>query len=70
MLNEASASSACRESPGSPTRPALVVIAVVGIWVGLGTQIVIFPAGLQGIPDTLIEAAELDGAGPVRNSSR
>lgn len=45
---------------------ALAAIAVVGIWAGLGTNIVIFLAGLQGIPDTIIEAAELDGAGPVR----
>lgn len=45
---------------------ALVAIAVVGIWAGLGTNIVIFLAGLQGIPDTIMEAADLDGAGPVR----
>lgn len=45
---------------------ALVSIAIVGIWAGLGTNIVIFLAGLQGIPDTLIEAAELDGASRVR----
>lgn len=41
---------------------ALIAIAIVGIWAGLGTNIVIFLAGLQGVPDTLIEAAELDGA--------
>ena len=45
---------------------ALVAIAAVGIWAGLGTNIVIFLAGLQGIPDTIMEAADLDGAGPVR----
>lgn len=45
---------------------ALVAIAVVGIWAGLGSNVVIFLAGLQGIPDTIMEAAELDGAGPVR----
>lgn len=45
---------------------ALIAIAVVGIWAGLGTNIVIFLAGLQGIPDTIMEAADLDGAGPVR----
>ena len=45
---------------------ALVAIALVGIWAGLGTNIVIFLAGLQGIPDTIMEAADLDGAGPVR----
>lgn len=44
----------------------IIVIAFVGIWMGLGTQIIIYTAGLQGIPDTLLEAAELDGAGPVR----
>ena len=45
---------------------ALIAIAVVGIWAGLGTNIVIFLAGLQGIPDTIMEAADLDGAGPIR----
>ncbi|WP_457100762.1 carbohydrate ABC transporter permease [Microbacterium sp. P5_E9] len=44
----------------------LVAIAVVGIWASLGTNIVIFMAGLQAIPDTAMEAAELDGAGPIR----
>lgn len=44
----------------------IVAIAFVGIWMGLGTQIIIFVAGLQGVPDSLYEAAELDGAGPVR----
>ena len=45
---------------------ALAAIAVVGIWAGLGTNIVIFLAGLQGIPDSVLEAADLDGAGPIR----
>jgi multiple sugar transport system permease protein len=44
----------------------LVAIAMVGIWASLGTNIVIFMAGLQAIPDTAMEAAELDGAGPIR----
>lgn len=44
----------------------VVVVALVGIWMGLGTQIIIFIAGLQGVPESLYEAAELDGAGPVR----
>lgn len=44
----------------------LIAIAVVGIWAGLGTNIVIFLAGLQSIPDSSLEAAELDGAGPIR----
>lgn len=45
---------------------ALIAVAAVGIWGGLGTSIVIFLAGLQGIPPSLLEAASLDGAGPVR----
>jgi multiple sugar transport system permease protein len=44
----------------------LVAIAMVGIWASLGVNIVIFMAGLQSIPDSAMEAAELDGAGPIR----
>ena len=45
---------------------ALYAVAVVGIWLGLGTQIVIFLAAIQGVPKDLYEAAQLDGAGRVR----
>lgn len=45
---------------------ALIAITAVGIWGGLGTSVVIFLAGLQGIPESLNEAASLDGAGPIR----
>lgn len=45
---------------------ALLAVAVVSIWATIGTNIVIFVAGLQGIPASLYEAASLDGAGPVR----
>lgn len=56
------------DGPSWLTTPgfALVAIGVVGIWSGLGTSIVIFLAGLQGVPSALKEAAALDGAGPVR----
>ncbi|MDQ6674805.1 MAG: sugar ABC transporter permease [Chloroflexota bacterium] len=40
--------------------PALILL---GIWQGLGFQMVIFLAGLQGIPTHLYEAAAIDGAG-------
>jgi multiple sugar transport system permease protein len=40
--------------------PALILL---GIWQGLGFQMVIFLAGLQGIPAHLYEAASIDGAG-------
>lgn len=45
---------------------ALVAIAIVGVWAGLGTNIVIFLAGLQNVPEEIVEAAQLDGAGPLR----
>ncbi|WP_219416260.1 carbohydrate ABC transporter permease [Pseudonocardia nigra] len=47
-------------------RTALVAIGLVGIWMTLGYNVVILLAGLQGIPQHYYEAAEIDGAGPVR----
>lgn len=41
---------------------ALVAIAVVSIWSGLGTHIILFLAGLQEISASYYEAAEVDGA--------
>lgn len=45
---------------------ALGAIIVVGIWSTLGYNMVILLAGLQEIPATFYEAAEIDGASPVR----
>ncbi|HEY5524466.1 MAG TPA: sugar ABC transporter permease [Clostridium sp.] len=45
---------------------ALFCIIVVGIWSTLGYNMIILLAGLQEIPTTLYEAAEIDGAGPIR----
>ena len=45
----------------SPSQ-ALVSVAVVIIWQQLGFQVVIFLAGLQGIPRQFHEAAAIDGA--------
>lgn len=41
--------------------PALMLLSV---WQGLGLQMVILLAALQGVPPGLYEAARLDGAGP------
>jgi len=43
---------------------ALVSLAIVNTWKGLGYNIVIFLAGLQNIPQQQYEAARIDGAGP------
>ena len=48
---------------GNP-KTALVALMIVSAWVQLGYQMVIYLAGLQGIPAHLIEAATLDGASP------
>jgi len=42
-------------------KPALIIM---GLW-GIGQSIVIYLAGLQGIPLELYEAAEVDGAGII-----
>lgn len=46
------------------TSPKQAMFAIIGVsaWQGAGYQMLIFLAGLQNIPDSLYEAAELDGA--------
>ncbi|WP_373921937.1 carbohydrate ABC transporter permease [Streptomyces sp. T12] len=46
------------------TRFALPVMIVMAVWRNLGTVMIIMLAGLQSVPQSLMEAAELDGAGP------
>ena len=48
--------------------PDIVIwsIGLVMIWQFSGYSMVIFLAGLQGIPDEILEAAAIDGAGSVR----
>ena len=45
---------------------ALVMVILVYIWKNLGYCAVIYLAGLQSIPQDLLEAAAIDGAGPIR----
>lgn len=44
------------------TRYAMLALIIMGVWGMLGTAMVIFLAGLQGIPQSYYEAAEVDGA--------
>jgi multiple sugar transport system permease protein len=41
---------------------AMPAIIIMSVWQGVGFQMVLFLAGLQGIPEFLYEAASIDGA--------
>ncbi|MDF2941529.1 MAG: transporter permease [Herbinix sp.] len=44
------------------TRYAFIAIIIVAVWGGSGYLMVIYIAGLQGVPTSLVEAAVVDGA--------
>ncbi len=46
---------------------AMYALVFMSIWVGLGPRMVLFLSGLIGIPPSLYEAAELDGANKLRS---
>ena len=46
-------------------RWAVPALTIMSLW-GVGAGMIIYLAGLKGIPETLYEAARLDGAGPAR----
>lgn len=45
---------------------AMLCIIIISIWKSCGYSMVVFLSGLTGIPGSLYEAADLDGAGPIR----
>lgn len=48
------------------TSTAMISIIIFNIWLNLGYQMVIFLAGLQGIPDELYDASRVDGASAMK----
>ncbi len=48
------------------TDQAMFGVTAMALWNGLGAGMIIFLAGLQGVPDELVEAARIDGAGSFR----
>ncbi len=50
------------------TDPNMVIfsVALVGVWMSVGTGMIILLAGLQEIPVSYYEAADMDGVSPVR----
>lgn len=47
----------------SSTTWAMPAVIIMAVWRGLGYSMLIYLAGLQGIPDVYYEAAAIDGAG-------
>ena len=45
---------------------ALILIVVAAVWKQISYNFLFFLAGLQAIPKSLLEAAAIDGAGPVK----
>ncbi len=54
----------------SDPNTALAAITVMAIWRNVGASMVIFLAGLQGIPQDVNEAASLDGANAIQKFFR
>jgi multiple sugar transport system permease protein len=46
------------------SRWALPALMMINIWISFGGQMVIFLAGIKGIPQDMYEVADIDGAGP------
>jgi multiple sugar transport system permease protein len=51
-------------------RMMILSFAIVGLWQGLGYQIIMFAAGLEAIPRSVLEAAEIDGASQFQRLRR
>lgn len=51
----------------SDPRYSLWAVIITNIWLGIPFNMVLLHGGLQAIPETLYEAAALDGAGPWRS---
>lgn len=45
---------------------AMIMVIIVSSWVSITFNFIFFLAGLQSIPNNLVEAAAMDGAGPLR----
>lgn len=67
-LNQALRGLGVHDPPGWLSDPDYALYSLAGIlsWQMLGFCVVIYLAGLQGVPHELQEAAAIDGAGPVR----
>jgi sn-glycerol 3-phosphate transport system permease protein len=54
-----------RLEPPAQQHHAMILIVMAAVWKQISYNFLFFLAGLQSIPKSLIEAAAIDGAGPV-----
>jgi multiple sugar transport system permease protein len=68
VLNQALRGFGMHDPPGWLSDPDLAVysIGIILSWQTLGFCVVVYLAGLQGVPRELLEAAEIDGAGRLQ----
>jgi multiple sugar transport system permease protein len=48
------------------TNWAMGCVVVMSVWQGFGYNMLVFSAALDAVPSSLVEAATVDGAGPIR----
>lgn len=48
------------------TRYAMAAVVIMSVWQGFGYNMLVFSAGLDAIPESINEAASIDGVGPFR----
>ena len=48
------------------TKLAIIPIIILTIWMGLGYDMIVYMAALQGVPKELYEAGEIDGASGIK----
>lgn len=53
-------------NPRLDSTDAMILVVLASVWKQISYNFLFFLAGLQAIPRSLIEAAAIDGAGPVR----
>ncbi|VFR16550.1 Glycerol-3-phosphate ABC transporter, permease protein UgpA (TC 3.A.1.1.3) [plant metagenome] len=53
-------------NPRLDANHAMTLVIVAAVWKQISYNFIFFLAGLQAIPRSLIEAAAIDGAGPIR----
>ena len=49
---------------------AMAAVVICSVWQGFGYNMLVFSAGIDAVPQSLLEAAVVDGAGPVRRFTR